>query len=101
MSQVEANECVVSEAGGQVNGCAVSELDVRAAQRMIDFVSECPSMFHTVAALRQRLDAAGFTYVPEGQRWSIERGGAYYTVRNIPALSRFAWARSWTRITFS
>ena len=60
MSQVEANECVVSEAGVQVNGCAVSELDVQAAQRMIDFVSECPSMFHTVAALRQRLDAAGF-----------------------------------------
>ena len=40
MSQVEANECVVSEAGVQVNGCAVSELDVQAAQRMIDFVSE-------------------------------------------------------------
>ena len=89
MSQVEANERVVSEAGVQVNGCAVSELDVQAAQRMIDFVSECPSMFHTVAALRQRLDAAGFTFVPEGQRWSIERGGAYYTVRNNSSLIAF------------
>lgn len=89
MSQVEANERVASEAGVQVNGCAVSELDVQAAQRMIDFVSECPSMFHTVAALRQRLDAAGFTYVPEGQRWNVERGGTYYTVRNNSSLIAF------------
>ena len=89
MSQVEANGCVASEAGVQVNGCAVSELDVQAAQRMIDFVSECPSMFHTVAALRKRLDAAGFTFVPEGQRWNVERGGTYYTVRNNSSLIAF------------
>lgn len=65
------------------------EGDVSAARDMVEFVNECPSMFHTVAAVRRRLDAAEFTYLPEGKPWRVERGGAYYTVRNNSSIIAF------------
>ena len=49
---------------------------------LVDFLRACPSMFHTAAAIRARLDAAGFAYLPEGEAWRMEPGGRYYTVRN-------------------
>lgn len=53
-----------------------------AAEDLLDFVAQSPTMFHTVAAIRERLDAAGFTYLPEGAAWDVHPGGAYYTQRN-------------------
>lgn len=58
----------------------MSEKDVAAG--LVEFVRVCPSMFHTAAAIRARLDAAGFAYLPEGGAWTMEPGGCYYTVRN-------------------
>ena len=50
--------------------------DVRAAHDMAAFVQECPSMFHTAAAVRRRLDEAGFAYlrrqaVGGSARWAL------------------------------
>ena len=56
---------------------------------MLAFIDESRSMFHTVAALRERLDAAGFTYLPEGSAWEVAPGGRYYTQRNGSSL--VAW----------
>ena len=82
----------MSKAGAQareVERAGMPEEDVNAAWDMARFVQECPSMFHTAAAVRKRLDAAGFTYVPEGDPWRIERGAAYYTVRNNSSVIAF------------
>ena len=43
-----STQMVSAEAG-------VAPADVRAAHDMAAFVQECPSMFHTVAAMRRRL----------------------------------------------
>ncbi len=53
-----------------------------AAEDLLDFIAQSPTMFHTAAAIRERLDAAGFTYLPEGAAWQVLPGGAYYTQRN-------------------
>ena len=82
MSQTDAQACEAA--------CAnMSKADVEAAQDMIGFISECPSMFHTAATVRARLDAAGFTYLPEGEPWHAKRGGAYYTTRNNSSVIAF------------
>ncbi len=60
-----------------------------AARALLDFVAACPSMFHTAFELRRRLDAAGFTYLPEGAPWTVERGGRYYTTRNNSSIIAF------------
>ncbi len=65
------------------------ETDTCAARGLIEFIKQSPSMFHTVATIRARLEAAGFTYLPEGAPWSMEPGGDYYTQRN--GSSVIAW----------
>ncbi len=59
------------------------------ARALAAFIAESPSMFHAVAALRTRLDAAGFSYLPESAAWEVRTGGSYYTVRNDSSL--IAW----------
>lgn len=63
--------------------------DVRAAQELLDFIGECPSMFHTTSTIGKRLTTAGFTYLPETQPWNIEQGGTYYTTRNSSSVIAF------------
>ena len=63
--------------------------DANPTQGLLDFVRECPSMFHTTAAIRGRLDAAGFAYLPEGQAWEVVPGGRYYTCRNNSSIVAF------------
>ena len=58
-------------------------------QALLDFLREAPSVFHACAALRRRLDEAGFTYLKEGQRWSLRPGAKCYTVRNGSSLVAF------------
>ena len=33
-----------------------------AAEDLLDFIAESPTMFHSAAAIRARLDAAGFAF---------------------------------------
>lgn len=63
--------------------------DIASANEMLGFIRESRSMFHAIAALRSRLDAAGFTYLPESAPWDVRPGGAYYTQRNGSSL--IAW----------
>ena len=66
----------------RAGGIKPTPQDARTAQELLDFIGECPSMFHTTSTIGKRLTAAGFTYLPETQPWNIEQGGAYYTTRN-------------------
>lgn len=59
------------------------------AEGLVSFIGESPSMFHTVAAARTRLEQAGYTYLPEGASWQVEPGSRCYTVRNNSSL--VAW----------
>lgn len=63
------------------------------AQGLLDFIRECPSMFHTAAAIGRRLEAAGFAYLPEGAAWHVEPGGSYYTSRNNSSVIAFKVGR--------
>lgn len=68
--------------------------DIDVSQKLVDFIAECPSMFHTVAMLRGMLDAAGFTCLPESAAWdegahAVRPGGAYYAVRNNSSIVAF------------
>ena len=59
------------------------------SQELVDFIAKCPSMFHTVSAIRHHLDQAGFTYLPEQNAWCVQPGGSYYTVRNNSSIVAF------------
>ncbi|MGI6755745.1 MAG: M18 family aminopeptidase [Atopobiaceae bacterium] len=59
------------------------------SQELIEFIHQSPSMFHSVKTIRSYLDAAQFTYLPEGDAWHIEPGKNYYTTRNDSSV--IAW----------
>ena len=70
-----------------VNGLSYEQRE--AAEGLLNFIEESPSMFHTVAALRRRLEAQGFAYLPEAAAWDCQPGGRYFTVRNNSSIIAF------------
>ncbi|WP_350455092.1 M18 family aminopeptidase [Slackia heliotrinireducens] len=67
---------------------------LQTTQELIRFIEESPTAFHAVAAIRQRLDQAGFVYLSECDPWGVVPGGRYYTVRNGSSLVAFAVGES-------
>ncbi|WP_028264417.1 M18 family aminopeptidase [Atopobium fossor] len=57
---------------------------VTTSQKLIAFIQDSPSMFHSVATICKILDQHGFVYLPESADWSnlVKVGGSYYTTRN-------------------
>ncbi|KJX93818.1 hypothetical protein TI39_contig4250g00006 [Zymoseptoria brevis] len=60
------------------------------AEPFCRFLSENPTVFHAVAAMKQRLRDAGFTELSERDSWSIKRSGSYFVERNGSALIAFS-----------
>ncbi len=59
------------------------------SKELFSFIESSPSMFHSVRTITEKLDAAGFTYLPEGKKWEVEKGGHYYTKRNDSSVIAF------------
>ena len=72
-----------------IEGVSAGERGLAAARGLLGFIRGCPSMFHTASAIRSRLDASGFTYLPEGSAWGMRPGEGFYTVRNNSSV--IAW----------
>ncbi len=58
-------------------------------QEMLEFIYESPSMFHTIAAIRRKLEEAGYQALREADAWDPAPGGKYYTVRNGSSIIAF------------
>ncbi|HKJ64559.1 MAG TPA: M18 family aminopeptidase [Desulfopila sp.] len=58
-------------------------------QRFFSFLKESTSAFHAIEAIRKRLDANGFIYLHENERWSINTCQPYYIVRDDASLIAF------------
>lgn len=56
---------------------------------LVEYLKASVSAFHAVAELCSHLKAAGFTELKECQRWSLQPGGRYFTVRNQSAVIAF------------
>jgi aspartyl aminopeptidase len=56
---------------------------------LIAFLAESPTPFHAVDAMRQRLEAAGFSALREKDVWQLEKGGRYFVVRNESSIVAF------------
>ena len=60
-----------------------------ALRGLMTFLKNSPSTFHAVANLQRELDEAGFTELPESQRWKLVPGGEYYVIRNGTSIVAF------------
>ena len=59
------------------------------SENLLGFLKECPTAFHSVAAIKKRLDAAGFTQLYEEDRWTVAQGDRRYVIRNGSAIIAF------------
>lgn len=62
---------------------------IKTTEELLEFIQKSPSMFHSIKTIQSYLDEAGFTYLPEGKAWQIEKGGMYYTTRNHSSVIAF------------
>lgn len=59
------------------------------AQRLIDFISSSPTVFHAAENIALELTNDGFTRLYEGDSWEILPGGKYFVLRNGSSLIAF------------
>jgi len=61
---------------------------------LLDFLRASPTPFHATRALAERLLAAGFELLNEGDSWLLEPGKRYLITRNDSSLIAFVYGRS-------
>ena len=63
------------------------------AERLLDFISSSPSVYHVVANMAAGLERAGFTRLEEKERFHLEEGGKYFVTRSSSSLIAFTIPR--------
>ena len=58
-------------------------------EKLLEFIRRCPSSFHTVQTVAERLEDEGYCPLQEGKPWELLPGGKYYLTRNRSSLIAF------------
>ena len=67
---------------------------------LMDFLDSSVTMFHAINECEKVLQKSGFTYLPENEKWNINKG-KYYTKRNSSSLIAFDIAKGDYRFQIS
>ena len=59
------------------------------AEKMIEFLNRCHSVFHATALMENELKEAGFTQLFENENWKLENNKNYYVKRNDTSIIGF------------
>lgn len=59
------------------------------SQEMMEFLSDCPTAFHSVKRICQELEHEGYSRLFESKVWEICPGGKYYVTRNDSSIIAF------------
>lgn len=56
---------------------------------MLNFIKKSVSPYHAARAVKNLLDANGYTELKESEEWTLTRGGRYYVSRNLSSVIAF------------
>ena len=59
------------------------------ADKMIEFLNKCHSVFHATALMEEELKEAGFLKLHENENWKLESNRYYYVMRNDTSIIAF------------
>ncbi len=59
------------------------------AEKLIKFISDCPTAFHAAENIAQKLSNEGFAQLNEWEDWNVSPGGKYFVVRNGSSVIAF------------
>ena len=57
--------------------------------KLLTFIDNSPTAYHSVLNTSKMLENAGFEYIPEHKPFKLNKGGKYYTTRNSTSLIAF------------
>ncbi len=60
-------------------------------QGLMEFIAASPTPFHATRQMTQKLQAAGFVRLDEGQAWQLVPGNKYFLTRNDSSLIAFVY----------
>ena len=58
---------------------------------LLTFIKKCPSAFHTVDTVRERLLADGYTELFVDDEWELVDGGKYFVTKNLSSIVAFRY----------
>ena len=61
----------------------------KTAEELLNFISRCPTAYHTSSTVKNKLQEAGFEALSEKSAWNLIPGKGYYVERNGSALAAF------------
>ena len=59
------------------------------SRRLIDFLDNSPTCYQAIENLSSQLRKKGYAPLRESERWTLERGGKYFTTRGESSLIAF------------
>lgn len=60
------------------------------AKKLLDFIEQCPSCFHTIRTISDKLDSLGYTQLSEHKPiQKLTPGNGYYITRNLSSIIAF------------
>lgn len=65
----------------------ISEKNIKDTENLIEFISECPTAFHTIDTLVNKLKNNG--YISLEKNTNIQPGGKYYITKNMSSIIAF------------
>ena len=69
---------------------ATRENAAKYCQPLCDFLTDNPTVFHAVHALKKQLLEAGWTELSEREKWNLKPSGSYFVERNGSSLIAFS-----------
>jgi aspartyl aminopeptidase len=66
-----------------------AEASLANARHLLDFIDASPTPWHAVASAEESLRRHGFSRIEESGRWTLTKGGRYYTTRGGSSLIAF------------
>ena len=66
-------------------------------EKLLAFLDASPSVYHAAKNIEEELKKAGYTCLPEANRWELAPGGKYYVTRGGSAVLAFRIPRRWPK----
>jgi len=64
-------------------------MNTKISKELLNFIEKCPSCFHAIETIKEKLNENGFIELFESKKWNIERCKNYYVTRNSSSIIAF------------
>lgn len=64
-------------------------MNTKISKELLNFIEKCPSCFHAIKTIKEKLNENDFIELFESKKWNIQKGKKYYVTRNSSSIIAF------------